>query len=155
MIAEPLPDDGTALVPAHARVVVVARATPENAQAACATLTRLHRAAGSDNVLLFWLEPADAVHVERLWDRERVGTWQRERADAAIAAARAALARGGLSAAIVGETCEPRRLGQQVDATGAAVVVVARPQSSQAGIGEDWRELQVALREVRRPLLVV
>jgi hypothetical protein len=137
------------------RIAVLSRATLDAVDAACATLVRLQRRAAGNDVLLFWFEPRDSIHVERMWSPERIDQWLAQQRTAVEQTARARLARLGAQATVVCGICDTRHLGLLVDDAGADLVVLPRPRGDIAPAGPDWWAIHVTLRDVTRPVLIV
>ncbi len=137
------------------RIAVLSRATLDTVDTACATLVRLQRHAAGNDVLLFWFEPRDSIHVERLWSRERIDRWLVQQRTAVEQAAHARLAQLGAQATVVCGICDSRHLGLLVDDAGADLVVLPRPRTDLAPAGHDWWAIHVTLRDVARPVLIV
>lgn len=143
------------LAAAAERVAVLSRATLDAVELACATLVRLQRHAAGNDVLLFWFEPRDSIHVERMWSRERIDQWLAQQRAAIEQAARTRLAQLGAQAAVVCGICETRHLGLLVQDAGADLVVLPRPRADLTPAGPDWWAIHVTLRDVARPVLIV
>ncbi len=137
------------------RVVVLSRATLDAVELACATLVRLQRRESCGDVLLFWFEPHDSIHVERMWSRERIAEWLAQQRTVIEQAARARLAGLGTQAAVVCGVCDARQLGSLVDDAGADLVVLPRPRAELMPAGPEWWAIHLTLREVARPVLIV
>lgn len=137
------------------RVAVLSRATLDAVDLACATLVRLQRREAADDVLLFWFEPRDSIHVERMWSRERIDQWLAQQRAAIEQAARAQLAQVGARATVVCGMCDARKLGLLVEDAGADLVVLPRPRADFTPAGPDWWAIHVTLRDVARPVLIV
>jgi hypothetical protein len=144
----------TRLAAAADRVAVLSRATLDAVDLACATMLRLGRAASND-VLLFWFEPGDSIHVERMWSRERIDDWLAQQRAAIEQAARSRLAELGARATVICGVCDTRQLGLLVEDAGADLVVLPRPRSDLTPAGHDWWAIHLTLRDVARPVLIV
>jgi hypothetical protein len=145
----------TRLAAAADRVAVLSRATLDAVDLACATMLRLGRGAATNDVLLFWFEPGDSVHVERMWSRERIDHWLAQQRAAIELAARSRLDELSIHAAVVCGVCDTRHLGLLVEDAGADLVVLPRPRSDLTPAGQDWWAIHLTLRDVARPVLIV